>query len=108
MSELFKKKEEADKRTTRKEIRFTAREWVKVENHARIRRLDPTEFMRRSALSRRADVKIETQIILALHFVVQELRSLNKGLVAGGGNPVAEEMLALIREAGAAMKRIEK
>ena len=95
-------------RTDRIPVLFTAKEGQKVRNKARIRNLHVSEYMRRVALGRRADVQMETHAILALHHVIQELRTLNKGLVEQGVNPVASEMLALIREAGAAIKRIEK
>jgi hypothetical protein len=104
VSKLFKKKELDDLRTDRIPVLFTAKEGAKVRNKAMIRNLPVSEFMRRSALGRRADVRMETQAVLALHHFIQELRALNKNLEAGGGNPSKAEMLELIRESGSTLK----
>lgn len=111
MSVLFKKKNLEDMRNCRLPILFTKSELEQVSNSAEIRNLDKSEFVRRAALGRKADVKFDQKIVLTLHQLVQEIRKLyqvcennNAGLPPDTREPLRQ----LIIDAGNAMQRISK
>lgn len=108
MTELFKKKPDAERRTERREIRMTKKEAEAIEASARARNLDVTQFILRAALGRRADVRYETEIVLALRDVVKALKTLHKAVVDRGLVPPEAEWRPVIKEAVAAMLRISK
>jgi hypothetical protein len=70
--------------------------------------MDTSEFMRRAALGRRADVRYEHKIVLALREVCDVISRLHNESVAKGLNPDKESLAVVIEEAIAAMQRISK
>lgn len=108
MTKLFKKLPEAERKSARLEVRLTQKEAKSISDSARIRNLSVAEFIRRTALGRRADVKYETEIVLALRDVVQAIRIFHSTLLEMGIAPTTEEWRPLIHQASAAMARISK
>ena len=84
-------------------IRLTPSEAQKIRHAADIRCLDVSEFVRRAALGRRAEVQMEMKIVLALHHVVQDIRALHKTYRDRGVQPPDELLLQVIHAAGAAI-----
>lgn len=104
----FKKKEEGDRRTVRVPIRFTEQEAQKVKNLAEIRQMDLSEFMRRAALGRKADVRYEAEIVLSICDLTRSIRALHATFIEVGQMPPEAELLDLINQAKEAMLRISK
>jgi hypothetical protein len=111
MSELFKKKEEHEKRSKSRLIRFTAIELEQIQEKASIRNLEFSEYMRRTALGRKADVRFDQKIVLTLYQLVQEIRRLYK-ISLENKTPlppdVVESLRILIVDAGNAIQKISK
>ena len=108
MAKLFQKKDDANKRTIRCELRLTTEEDREIRNAAGIRQLDVSDFIRRAALGRKADVKMEVEAILALIDVVHEIRQLHSAVLATGALPPEAQWQPVMDAAVAAMLRIEK
>jgi len=108
MSKLFKKLPDAEKRTTRYEILLTPKEAESIRTFAKIRNLSVADFMRRAALGRRADVRYETETVLALREIVQAIRQLHTNFAAQEIPISKEQMGMLIDVALEAMLRISK
>lgn len=106
--QLFTKKETSERRTIRKVFRVTEEEDKKIRRHAEIRQLDESEFIRRSALGRRADVDMETELVLVLGDITRAVRAMHASYTEHGAKPPEPEMLGLILEARAAIQRISK
>jgi hypothetical protein len=111
MSDLFKKKEEHEKRSHARLIRFTGKELEQIQENASIRNLDFSEYMRRTALGRKADVRFDQKIVLTLSQLVQEIRSLY-AISVENKTPlppdVLESLRSLIIDSGDAILRISK
>lgn len=105
-NELFKKKDEAERRAERLRIWVTADEKKKIEHSAAIRQMDVSEFVRRAALGRKADVDHETEAVLALAAITREVRALHAAMVEHGVMPPEADLLPLILEARQAILRI--
>lgn len=105
---LFKPKPEEQRRSITRKVRLTQKEDETITEAAEIRRLDVSEFIRRAALGRKADVRYEYQIILELRAVVEALRAAHREFIARGMEPPKEAFSALIQEAIEAMRRISK
>ena len=90
------------------EIRLTAVDAATISASARARNLSVCEYMRRTALGRRADVCYESQMVLALTDVVQAFKILHATVVEFGYLPVNQEWDPVIEEAVATMLRISK
>ena len=108
MAKLFQKKDDANKRTIRCELRLTTEEDREIRNAAGIRQLDVSDFIRRAALGRKADVKMEVEAILALIDVVREIRQLHAAVLVTGALPPEAQWQPVMDAAVAAMLRIEK
>lgn len=87
MVKLFKKIAIEDKRGKSVLIRLTVSEVIDLQQQAQIRNLSTSEYVRRMALHRRADVKMETGLILAVRNVVTEIRALHAAYLAQGLSP---------------------
>lgn len=105
---LFKTKPAETKRTRRYPTLWTNAEFEIVETQAKIRNLDVSEFIRRAALGRRADVRFETQTVTVLHHLVQEIKGWRKDMAEGGHPTPDSAVITLIRAACEAMLRISK
>lgn len=108
MVKLFKKKEDAEKGLKRREFRLTEEEDRQICDAAALRQLNVSEFIRRAALGRKADVRVEVEIILMLIEVVKEIRELHTAVLATGALPPEPQWQPVIDQAVAAMLRIEK
>ena len=108
MAKLFQKKDEFNTRSVRRELRLTREEDQQIRDAAGLRQLDVSEFVRRAALGRKADVRIEVEIVLMLIEVVKDLRELHAAVVATGTLPPEQQWQPVIDQAVAAMLRIEK
>ncbi len=105
---LFRPKPPEQNRSKRLEIRATEKEAKDIQFAADIRQMTVAEFMRRAALGRRADVRYEVEIVLALSNVISEIRDLHAAVVKTGILPPENEWRPIITKAIEAMKRIDK
>jgi hypothetical protein len=108
MSKLFKKIPASEKRRIRYEIMLSEVEAVEIRKSASIRNLSVAEFMRRTALGKRADVRFDTEIVLSLRAIVQAIRQLHSTFTLEGQTILEISLGQLIDEAMVAMKRISK
>lgn len=106
MTKLFKPVPENLRRSTKAIIRLTKTEMEQIRYAAHIRCLSVSEFVRRAALGRKADVRIEQHIIVGLSQTVQELRALRKTMVEQNLIPPDEEILRVIEMAADALRRM--
>lgn len=90
------------------ELRLTREEDQLIRDAAGLRQLDVSEFIRRAALGRKADVRVEVEIVLMLIEVVKEMRELHTAVVATGALPPESKWQPVIDQAVAAMLRIQK
>lgn len=108
---LFKAKPEEDRRSTSTLLRWTHAELQTVKRSAEVRCLPTSEFIRRAALGRKADVRYEDKVILELREVAQAIRDFHTLYVAHNMEPPEEikELFRIsIRQAVEAMLRISK
>ncbi|MEO8407714.1 MAG: hypothetical protein ABI476_04725 [Oxalobacteraceae bacterium] len=92
MSKLFKKVPEEKLRGKLLKCYVTQSELVSIQRQAEIRNLSVSTYLLRIALHRRADVKIESEMILAVRDVVTEIRALHAAYLAKD-LPPPEEIL---------------
>ena len=88
-----------DRRTVRIRIWVTAAEKREIQAQALIRNLDVTQFLLRSVFHRRADVKMETEMILALREAVSAIKELHAGYLAQGLQPPEAVLAPVIDQA---------
>lgn len=108
MTKLFNKIPDEQRKSKSILIRVNADEASKIRHAADIRNIFVSDFIRRAALGRRADVHYETQIVLALRDFVASIKALHAALVERGITPPEDEWRPIIKEAVAAMLRISK
>lgn len=104
----FQTKPNDQKRRVPLPVLWTQDEAEKVRHSAGIRQLTVGEFIRRAALGRRADVDMETEIVLALSHITGSVRALHAALVEHKIAPPEAELLPLILEARAAILQVSK
>lgn len=108
MPKLFKKLPKTEKRTVRYEIMLFVTEAEEIRTSARIRNLSVADFIRRAALGRRADVRFDTETVLALREVVRTIRELHTTFAAKELRLPIDRLGEVIDAALAAMLRISK
>lgn len=108
MVKLFQQKDETSTRSVRRELRLTKEEDRQIRDAAALRQIDVSDLIRRAALGRKADVRVEVEIILMLIEVVKEIRELHTAVLATGALPPEQQWQPVIDQAVAAMLRIEK
>ena len=108
MSKLFKKKDVEEKRSKRRELRLTEKEDEQICHAASIRQMDVSDFIRRAALGRKADVSYETEIVLKLSDVVRAIRAIHKSMLEHNIVPPEKIWGPVMDAAEAAMLRISK
>ncbi|WP_224001593.1 plasmid mobilization protein [Cupriavidus pinatubonensis] len=108
MGKLFTLKDEAEKRSKRIVIRVTTAEEMKIKRAAAVRQMDVSEFTRRAALGRKADVDHQTEAVLALSAITREVRALHAAMVKLGVTPPEAELLPVILEARQAILRVSE
>jgi len=108
MTKLFKTKAEADSKPARYQIRLGVKDDETIRRSAKIRQMTVSEFIRRAALGRRADVDYETEIVLALSDITRAIRAFHAAMVERGIAPPEELLRPVILDARAAILRISK
>ncbi|MHB1619702.1 MAG: plasmid mobilization protein [Sulfuricella sp.] len=108
MSKLFKKMPPTERKTVRYEVRMTRKEADAIRASAETRCISVSDFMRRAALGRRADIRFETEIVLSIRSIVQSIRNLHATFIAQGIAPPTGELGPLLDEAIAALQRISE
>lgn len=111
MAKLFKTKDPSELRVVRVLIRLTKKEDQQIRHSASIRQMDVSEFIRRTALGRPANVDYETEIVVALvglRMAINELRGLHATMVERGIQPPADDWRPVMLAARAAIERISK
>lgn len=96
MAKLFRKKAEGLKRVKLIQIRVTEQEHAEMSAQAGMRALDISEYLRRVALHRRAEVKIEQEMILEVSSAVRALREIHAGYLAVGQIPPVSVLQPLL------------
>lgn len=89
-------------------LRLTVKDAATINTSAKARNLSVTEFIRRAALGRKADLRYETEIVLALREYAQTIRDIHAAMVNQGIPPPEAEWRPAIQQAIAAMLRISK
>lgn len=109
MRKLFQKIDEEQKRSIRFPILLTQKEAEKIRFSAKTRDLSVAEFIRRAALSRKADLRYEIEIVQELREVTQTIRRIHADLVEKKMSPSEiEDWLPAIEQATATMLKISK
>ncbi|MHA6829175.1 plasmid mobilization protein [Ralstonia pseudosolanacearum] len=108
MTKLFTTKDEAEKRSKRIVMRVTAAEELKIKRAAAVRQMDVSEFARRAALGRKADVDHETEAVLALSAITREVRAMHAAMLKHGITPPEADLLPVILEARQAILRVSE
>lgn len=108
MASLFATKAPENRRSVRLPILLTPKEREQIGTAASIRQLDVSDFVRRAALGRRADVRYETEIVLQLMDVVRAIRAVHKATVDRNLAPPVEAWSMIMDHAIAAISRISK
>lgn len=80
MTKLFKTKPAHEKRTIRYPILLTEKEAETIRHSSLIRNLSVADFIRRAALGRKADVQYETEIVLVLWSLVNEIKNMHASI----------------------------
>lgn len=114
-SKPFAAVKDEERRTLRIPVLVNAHEKRQIEEAAQIRSLDTSEWVRRAALGRKADIRYDTQIVLSIAQLVQTIRTVNETfqtLEQIQDDPALKELLIIMRDtvaqAKAALLRIEK
>lgn len=105
---LFKKIPDEKKRLVRVPIRFTDKEAQTVRYSADVRTMTVSEFIRRAALGRKAEVQFGHQIILELREVGAAIRALHREYVVQGIEPPEKILRPVIDELVNAILRVSK
>lgn len=108
MTILFKKKSAQELKSVRYQIRLTTKDDEKIRHSAKIRQMDVSDFIRRAALGRKANVDYETEIVLALIDSTRAIRALHAAMVERGIPPPEDLLRPIIVGAGDAILRISK
>lgn len=106
--QLFTKKADEDKASISTLVKWTPSDIEKVRNSAALRKMPVVEFIRRAALGRKADVDIDTDIILSLSDLTRSIRELHSRMVSHNAVPPEDELKEIINLARAEIQRISK
>jgi hypothetical protein len=87
-------------------VRLTRDEKDQVLDAARMRALSPAEFARRALLGRKAELRVENEIILAIREVAGEVKKLHLVMTNGNLIPPEEKMRQVLDEAIKAILRV--
>lgn len=108
VKKLFTAVPEDDRKSDSILIRCTVADAATIRKQASIRSLPTSEYVRRAALGRTANVDYETDTILALSALTRAIRELHAALVEEGQPVMEEDLRPIILGARAAMLRISK
>ncbi|MBK4737306.1 plasmid mobilization protein [Noviherbaspirillum pedocola] len=90
------------------QIRLTQKESEEIKKSSEIRNPDFTEFGRRAALNRKAEVRTENKIVLEIRALTHRMHETHRELVSRNLEPFKDDFRSLLPEATEAMKRISK
>ena len=112
MSKLFTKKAPEQLKSVEWTLRVTRKEAEAIRHAAQVRQMPVTEYIRRTALGRKADVDYQTEIILSLRDVIAEMR-VTCGVILSEGKDITHAQLIeilkpIVSNAVDAIKRISK
>ena len=105
---LFQPLDPAVKKNKEIRVRLTATEAIEIQHQADIRNLSASEFVRRAALGRKADVTYDLQIVDQLIDLIRVIRQFHESMLRLGMRPPEEIWEPLIDQALDAMLRISK
>ena len=108
MVKLFKEVAIEDKRAKGVLIRLKASEIIDLQMQAQMRNLSTSEYVRRMALHRRADIRIETELILAVRDVVTEIRALHAAYLTQGLSPPEEIIRPILSQCEQAILNVAR
>jgi hypothetical protein len=94
------------KRTSQILLRVNREESVAIKKLAGACKLSQSEYLRRAALGRRAEVDRDTDLVLALSAITAEVRKLHAALLTKDIRPPAEIMALVLDEALVAIRAI--
>lgn len=100
-SKLFEKADPAIQKDASVLVRMSQVDRDEIRHLANIRQMSVSDFMRRAALGRKADVDYETETILILSEVTKLMRLLHAELVDQGVAPLEDDMRLTSHKAGA-------
>ncbi len=84
------------RRDTRIEVRLNEKEAAAIRHAADIRMLTVSEYLRRTALARRADVRYEQEIVLRMSQEIQAIRALHADMKLRNRELEAEDFRPVI------------
>lgn len=108
MSKLFKPVAEAERKAPTIKFRVTAAQKSEIYAQAAARNLAVTEYILRMTLHRRADIRIETSMILALREAVNAIKRLHADYVATGHTPPEHLLGPVIQDAIVAILNLSR
>lgn len=103
---LFQEVSDAERKVASILLRLSEPDAETIRRSAAIRQLSVSEFVRRAALGRKAEVDFETELVLALSDSTRAIRAYHKELVERGFVPPEEMLRPVILEARSAIRRI--
>lgn len=106
-SKLFVTKAASDRHSCIHKFKVTADDDLEIRKAAAIRQLNLSEYLRRTALGRTANVDFETDIVIALSACVKTIRNYHAALIEHGHVPPDDVLRPVITKAGDAMDRIQ-
>lgn len=107
MGKLFKKIVAEERKSIRVECRLTVADAATIIASAEMRNISVSDFMRRAALGRRADVHFETEIVVALREVAQAIQAMHAAYVRQGAPPPETKIAELLDIAREAMLELQ-
>ena len=108
MSKLFKTAGEAERKASMITIRAMGAQKDEIYAQAAARNLTVTEYILRMTLHRRADIRIETSMILALREAVDAIKRLHADYVATGHPPPEHLLGPVIQDAIVAILNLSR
>jgi uncharacterized protein (DUF1778 family) len=108
MAKLFEKKPDSERKKKAILLRFTDDDAAAIVKAAEIRNLSVNEYVRRAALGRKADVDYQTEIVLALRGVIDQLKNIYAEFVNNKIQPPLDVMKPVLIMAIEAITRITK
>jgi hypothetical protein len=108
MTALFRKKASDQLASSRRQLSVTQDEAVQIRRSAHVRTLTMSEFIRRAALGRKAEVDYVTDTVLQLSDVVRAIRQAHKSMVERNITPPEEVWSPIMDGAMHAILRVGK
>ncbi len=97
----------SEARTAKVQLWFTPGEKEEVRAQAAARHLTVSDYARRCIFSRRADLRMEVDIIIAIRDLTAEIKAIHASYVALGEPPPEDALRPVLTRAITAMLRLE-